>query len=383
MGGARRLREYLGRSPDTVLAVLGLLLFLLAWPTVGLTHTVPASLWPIVAAAGVLPFLLVRASPFLGWAVWLAGGVTIPLFFPTLVPGGFPWQVTGFLVLLALTFAVAWSEDRREIALTWVGTTALFILHMPGAIASGWVFGLSAIMGVGLLVRRLTASRRELARQTEERDLERARRAVAEERTRIARDLHDVVAHRMSMVVVQAQSAQYRLGGVHPAVAAEFDSVAEQARGALNEVRSMLGVLRSDGQLAESVPQPGTAEVEQLLRDTQQAGLPLDWRVDGDPASCSDATAMTLYRIVQESLANASRHAAGSGVVVELDYGETVRLRVANGPARVPATAGTDTGQGIPGMAARAASVGGQLRAGPSDGGGFEVLAVLPARVAG
>lgn len=377
------MRDAGPRAWTAVVVTVTLILFTIAWPTLELTHEVPEGLAPLVAALGVFPLLLIQSQPFLGWAVWTAGAVGIPLFFRLVAATGFPWQVTAFLVLLALVFTVALREDRRRVGITWGVTSALFLVYMPGQISPGWVFGLTAIMGVGLLLRRLAQSRQELAEEAERSELERARRAIAEERTRIARDLHDVVAHRMSMVVVQAQTAQYRLGSVDPAVAAEFASVAEQAREALNEVRTMLGVLRSDGQQAEQVPQPGTADVERLLRDADGAGLDITWTVTGDAEVVGTTPAMVLYRILQESLANASRHAHGSRVVVDLEYGDTVRLEVANGPGTGSVATGDHAGHGLPGMRDRAASVGGTLTAGPTDDGGWRVVAELPARMAG
>lgn len=359
---------------------LTLLLFTIAWPTLSLTHDVPTSLRPVVAAAGVAPLLLLRRHPFLGWALWCAGGMVVPVLFRRQPGYDFPWQVTAFLVLLALLVAVGVRESRRALVTTWVATTALCIAFLPGELAPGWVFGLTAVLGVGLLARWLLRSQRELAQQTDLGELERARRTIAEERTRIARDLHDVVAHRMSMVVVQAQSAPYRFGGVDPQVSVEFTAIADQAREALNEVRGLLGVLRSDGQLAEDVPQPGIADALELLREAREAGLDLRWDVEGDPDGCGTATAMVTYRILQESLANASRHAPGAEVQVDLDLGPTVVVRVRNGLSSRTPEPGTHAGNGILGMQFRAASVGGSLSAGPSEDGGFEVRATLPAR---
>lgn len=356
------------------------ILFTIAWPTVQLTHDAHAGLYPLIGLVGVAPFVLIRARPFLGWLLWSTGAALIPALFPRLPGYDFPWQVTAFLVLLALLFAVGVRERPREVAATWLVTTVLFAFYLPGDISPGWVFGQTAIIGVGLLVRWLVVSRRELAQQTEVSELERSRRAVAEERTRIARDLHDVVAHRMSMVVVQAQSAQYRLGEVDPAVSEEFTSIADQAREALNEVRGMLGVLRSDGQLAEEVPQPGTDDVLRLLQQARAAGLELSWRGTGDPALCGEASAMVLYRILQESLANASRHAPGAPVHVAIDFGELIQVSVRNGAPVGATSPGRHAGQGLAGMRARASAVGGTLSAGPDPDGGFAVHAELPAR---
>src|SRR5690606_29745832 len=132
------------------------------------------------------------------------------------------WQVTAFLVLLALVFTVALREDRRRVGITWGVTSALFLVYMPGQISPGWVFGLTAIMGVGLLLRRLAQSRQEPAEEGERSERERAGRAMAEERTRIGRVVDGVVARRMPMVVVQGQTAQYRIRRAEPALAAAF-----------------------------------------------------------------------------------------------------------------------------------------------------------------
>lgn len=377
------------RAWDVLAWTVTAVFFVIAWSTLPITHQVDPPLMPVVAAVGVAPLLLARAHAFLGWGVWVAGAALIPAVFPLREGYAWPWPVPAFLVLLLLVLAVARTTGSwRRLAVTFGGTAALLVVATAlagvGVVGFGWVFGVAAVMGFGVLLRRLAASRRELAKQEEEKELERARRAVAEERSRIARDLHDVVAHRMSLVVVQAQSAQYRLGGVTPEVAEEFRLVAEQAREALNEVRGMLGVLRSDGQLAEQVPQPGTEDVERLLGQARQAGLPLRWQITGDPAGCGPATAMVLYRVLQESLANASRHAPGAPVQVVLEYGAPVRLRIVNAPAPgAGASRSEHRGHGIPGMQARAESVGGELAAGPTPDGGFEVRAELPARAPG
>lgn len=391
--GSRGL-DFVARHGDLLVWLVTGIMLAIAWPTVGLTHEVPSSLWPMVAALGVLPLLWLRVAPFFGWIIWVIPGAVIPLVFRYPPPelavidgDGFPWQISSFLVLLALLIAVGVKESPARIGLTFLGTALLFLAHMHEGMSPGWVFGAAAFIGLGLLLRGLFRSRREAAEQTrraeeqaQRAELEAARAILAEERTRIARDLHDVVAHRMSMVVVQAQSAQYRLGGVTPEVAAEFESVAVQAREALNEVRVMLGVLRSEEHAPDQAPQPGAEDVLRLLRSTSQAGVDLTWSVTGETPA-GPATEMVLYRVLQESLANASRHAPGAPVRVDVYYGEQVGVRIASGPGhgRPRDTSGTG-GHGIPGMTARATSVGGQLSAGPVPDGGWVVEATLPAR---
>lgn len=417
--GTRGL-DFVTRHGNILVWVVTAIMMAIAWPTVGLTHEVPTALWPLVAALGVLPLVWLRVGPFFGWLTWVVPAAIIPLVFTPLPPGtgpsvdagvvdrptgpvtvdpgaqlastaeGFPWQITAFIVLLALLIAVGVRESPARIGLTFLGTAFLFLAHLPSGMAAGWViWGAPAFLGLGLLLRGLFRSRREAAvqsRRAEEQSLraetERARAVLAEERTRIARDLHDVVAHRMSMVVVQAQSAQYRLGGVTPEIASEFESVAGQAREALNEVRTMLGVLRSEDHAPDQAPQPGVEDVLRLLRSSSAAGVDLRWSVTGETEPGS-ATAMVLYRVLQESLANASRHAPGGPVQVEVDYGDQVRVRVVSGPGHSrPADTSGSGGHGIPGMSARAAAVGGELSAGPSPDGGWVVSATLPARAA-
>lgn len=371
------------RGIDAITWVVTAILFVISWSTLSQTHDVPASLQPVMAGIGVVPLLLVRVAPFVGWAACAIAAIAADIFLTPVPTYEFPWQVTHFLVLLVLVAVVALRATAQEVAIAWAGTAAVFGVFMPGDLKAGWIFGLTSLMAAALLVRWLVISRRELAHQEEVSELERARRAVLEERSRIARDLHDVVAHRMSMVVVQAQSAPYRLGGVSPEVAAEFTQIGAQAREALNDVRGMLGVLRSDGQLAEELPQPGTAQVEELLEDTRAAGVKLHWSIGGDPAACGETAGMVVFRVLQESLANASRHAPGALVSVELRYDEQVRLLVQNtagsaAPAASGEASSSTGGSGIPGMKTRAESIGGALEAGPTPEGGFAVVAWVP-----
>jgi signal transduction histidine kinase len=286
------------------------------------------------------------------------------------------------IVLFVLAVAVALVERLWRVAVVWLGSAVVFGVLMPPEDRGGLVLGVTAAMVVGLLLRWLILSRVQLARQQEVTELERTRRTVLEERSRIARDLHDVVAHRMSLVVVQAQSASARLASVPPEVADEFTSISQQAREALNEVRGMLGVLRGEDTTAASVPQQGTRDVEPLLRQTRGAGVDLTWTVDGEPATVGAVVGMVVYRILQEALANASRHAPGSRIEVDIEFGDPVQVTIRSGPsAGRSATGGGSVhpGTGIIGMSERARSVGGRLDAHPLPDGGFLVCATLPA----
>lgn len=201
------------------------------------------------------------------------------------------------------------------------------------------------------------------------------------ERARIARELHDVVAHHISMIAVQAETARLTIPGMPPAGARRLSAIGDTARAGLTEMRRLLGVLRTDaGAPAERQPQPGLAQLNELLddaRDASGAGTRLILR--GTPAPLDPGVELAAYRIIQEALTNARRHAAGAAVDVELHYtDDMLRLRVRdNGPG--PPTDPL-TGHGLAGMRERATAVGGQLHTGAAAGGGFLITALLPAK---
>ncbi|MFC9998071.1 sensor histidine kinase [Nocardia sp. NPDC127526] len=371
---------------DAVTVLVALVFIAVAWPTLHLTHQVPAAAQPFIAGLAAFPILLVRANPALGWAISAGSALLIALAIPHQPGNALPFQVIHILALFALVFAVAVQSPMQLVGVVWVATSLLFGTTMAATGDSfsdagfGWPVAITGLVVLGLLVRWLVSSRQALVRQEEVTELERARRAILEEKARIARDLHDVVAHHMSMVVVQAQTAPYRINDLSPEARAEFESIGTGARSALNEIRGLLGVLRSDGQLPEHAPQPTAADVQAMLEGAQRAGVPLAWSIDGVLAGIPDTTGLALYRIVQESLANASRHAQGAPVRVHIAVGTALTLTVENGPAigARPADPSGTPGSGLTGMQARATAVGGTLSAAPRPDGGFVVHAELP-----
>jgi signal transduction histidine kinase len=237
----------------------------------------------------------------------------------------------------------------------------------------------AAVIAVDSTGSRLRAQQ-ALAAQTERAEDERARRAVLEERTRIARELHDVVAHHMSLIAVRAETAPYRLTGLPEPARAEFGSLGEEAREALAEMRRLLGVLRQD-QPAALAPQPQLADLPALVDTVRQAGVPVQLSVPPALGQVPSGVGVCAYRIVQESLSNASQHAPGAAVTVSVGHDSgAVLLRVANGPGGPTNPSGNDhePGHGLTGMRERVALLGGSLSAGPSPDGGFVVSAVLP-----
>ena len=378
----RRAAE--GQWLNVAIVVVTAILFAVAWPTLQLTHQVSPPIQPFVAALATFPFLLIRSNPALAWAVSAISALVIPRVFALQGGYDYPWQVVHILVMLALLAAVSMRAAIPVVGVAWISTVLLFLADTPGTNGRGWAVGLTAIVVFGLLIRWLVLSRRQLAQQEELSELERTRRTVLEEKARIARDLHDVVAHHMSMVVVQAQSAPYRIADMSDETRAEFESIGAAGRAALNEVRGLLGVLRSDGQLAEHAPQPGVQQISELLEGSRRAGIPVSWHVDGDPTLVSESVGLVMYRILQESLANTARHAAGAAVEVKIAYESPIAsVSIVNGPPRrslVSALTRHEStgGNGIIGMRERAQAVGGVLTTHLHDNGGFDVHAEFP-----
>ncbi|MFQ6394999.1 sensor histidine kinase [Nocardia sp. KC 131] len=368
---------------DAFTVLVAIVFYAVAWPTLHVTHAVPMAVQPFIAALAAFPILLIRINPALGWAISAGSALIIALAIPNQPGNDIPIQVVHTLVLFALLFGVALQAAVPIIAVAWAATSLLLATTMAGGgdLANsvwGWPIALAAVVLLALMLRWLVQSRQQLMRKEEENELERAKRTILEEKARIARDLHDVVAHHMSLVVVQAQTAPYRVEGVTPAARAEFESIGATAREALNEIRGMLGVLRSDGELPEHAPQPKAADVLGLFEGARRAGVRIDWTIDGPLDAVPDTTGLTLYRIVQESLSNASRHAPGAPIQVAIICGIDVHLSLSNGPGAVSAKQGDHGGHGIAGMRARALAAGGEVTTGARPDGGFEVRARLP-----
>ncbi|WP_083865010.1 sensor histidine kinase [Nocardia brevicatena] len=377
----RLARVRAGRLLDLAVVLLALVLFAVAWPTLHITHAVPAVAQPFVAAFAALPVLLIRTNATLGWAISAGSALVFALLLPNRPDHEIPFQVVHIVALNFLLFAVALRVPLPMVGVVWGATSLLLAAEVSPVTDTPlwmWPISLGSVVFVALLIRWVVLARRELARQEEVTELERARRAVLEEKARIARDLHDVVAHRMSLAVVQAQTAAYRIEGVTPQVRAEFESIGANAREALNEVRGLLGVLRSDGQVAERTPTPTAADVVSLFTGAERAGMEITWTIDGALDAVPDAAGLALYRIAQEALSNAARHAPGAVVRARITCGPDVELVVVNEAAVTPVPASGAEGHGLAGMRTRARAVGGDVTAGPRADGGFEVRARVP-----
>jgi signal transduction histidine kinase len=345
-------------------------------------HYPPLSIGQVLLAVAVVtPLLLAARYPLLGWRLgWLA------LLLAPLVPGGWrggwPWGPAQLLVLLAV-FCVAGVRYRRP-ALWWMWALSLIpswiwfardLANLNGPLGATIVFTAGMIAADSVSSRWRT--QRALAAQTERTELEQARRAVLEERTRIARELHDVVAHHMSLIAVRAETAPYRLSDLPEPVRAEFASLSDGAREALADMRRLLGVLRQD-QPAGLAPQPQLSDLSALVDAARRSGVSVELSVPSALGPVPSGVALCGYRIVQEALSNARRHAPGATVTVSVDQDAgAILLRVANGPGR-PGLNGHEPGHGLAGMRERVALLRGSLSAGPAPDGGFVVSVVLP-----
>jgi signal transduction histidine kinase len=251
-------------------------------------------------------------------------------------------------------------------------------------LAGAWVLGDRA-----RVQRALAAGLQERAVRLERERAEEARRAVATERARIARELHDVVAHHVSMMVVQAEAGPVVVERDPARAAGAFEAIAATGRQALVEMRRLLGVLRGDGngETAPSLaPQPGLAQVPSLVEQVGRAGLRVELVVEGPEAPLPAGVDLSAYRIVQEALTNAVKHGGPGRAEVLVRYGEReLQLRIwdegrAAGGGGPPPEAGAETapGRGLLGMRERVGLFGGELRAGSGPNGGFTVTARLP-----
>jgi signal transduction histidine kinase len=346
-----------------------------------------------LAVSAALP--LAPRYALLAWRIAYLGVLLAPL-----LPGQNRVD-TGYYTVLTIAYVVAGLRYRQP-GLWWMAALTL----VPVWLWTGpdWVYPIRLTTGLALLTAALYGAgswrrdRRRLAAQTTQTQRQRELNAVLEERARIAREMHDVVAHHMSMIAVQAETAPYRLAnkpggsGLSEPARAEFTALSQSAREALTEMRRLLGVLRSAdnsneaGEAGEAAgetqlaPQPRLEDVPDLVASARRKGARIALQMPDNSKKLPQGVGLTVFRIVQESLSNAARHAPGAGISVVVEETERyVQVTVQNDPpaTRQPRTDGT--GHGLTGMRERVALLGGQLRAAPEPDGGFAVRALLPA----
>jgi signal transduction histidine kinase len=303
------------------------------------------------------------------------------------------------LALLVLLYTVAAYRPRRysiPALLTCFGGSLIAVLvwsPLPQAdvgqrlFVAGFLFGGISlacwILGDSMRYRRgyYAALEERAARLEAERHAE-AKVAAAAERARIARELHDVVAHHVSVMVVQADGAGYVLRSDPDRAATALAAVSATGRHALTELRRLLGVLRSDGEQASLAPVPGLGELRELLDQSRAAGLEVSYTLTGLPRELPEGAELAAYRVVQESLTNTRKHAGlAATAAVTLQYEPDGLIVAVTDDGMAPPT-DEPGGHGLAGMRERVAMYGGTVTAGPLPGGGFAVRAWLPARKA-
>jgi signal transduction histidine kinase len=340
---------------------------LAAWAPSGLTGAaITGPLWlrallPVLMGA---PLALRRRAPLLMWAaIWAV--IVLQYAITRRPPQGLEW----FVPMVGSYSLGAHSTLRRSAAGVAVGVVLILAARAGLSVIPLLVFWM-----IGLFVH---ARRQSLALSERNAALERqAEHARAAERTRIARELHDIVAHHLSVIVLQAAGA--RASG-KPAEAA-LEKIENSGREALDETRRLLGVLRETGAQTGLGPQPGIGELAALAASVREAGLPVNLVIDGDHATLPAAVDVSVYRIVQESLTNVLKHAGPARADVTIGCAdEAVTIEITDDGEGEPAD-GKPGGHGLAGMRERVAIFGGELRAGPRPGGGFAVCARLPVR---
>ena len=343
---------------------------------------------PLVIALAV-PVVFRRAYPVAAFAAAIAVGALQVLINSKPNP-------TDLAIVILLYTLAAYTTRRISItglAICLVGSAAAVVRWMPDRLSMwdsllvgsimfagpsliAWVFGDS------MRYRRAYYTNLEdrAARLEAERDAQ-AQVAAAAERARIARELHDVVAHNVSVMVVQADGASYALGSDPDRARQALAAIAATGRQALAEMRRMLGVLRrdEDGTEPGRAPLPGIGQLGELLDQTRAAGLAVAFTVEGVPQPMTDGAALAAYRIVQESLTNTRKHGGPRATAeVTLRYLEDALLLRITDDGRGAAAASDGAGHGLTGMRERVAVYGGWVQAGPRPSGGYHVAALLP-----
>lgn len=288
-----------------------------------------------------------------------------------------------FLALFVAYMKVVMRGHQNVAAATLVGVFITF-LWGPAVVGTGPGPTLPLILGVGAwllfvgvgaeFLRSKRAAAIEMARTRREE----SRRQQSEERLRIARDLHDVLAHNISLINVQAGVALHLMDERPEQARTALSAIKDASNEALGELRSVLDVLRLGEEGAPRRPTSGLEQIDELIARTEAAGIGVTKRITGTPAPLPRDVDVAAFRIVQESLTNVARHAGDARVSIEITYGDDDLIVQIDDDGKGAAASTAGGGNGLPGMRERAASLGGELNAGPRPEGGFRVRAVLP-----
>ncbi|WP_427921633.1 sensor histidine kinase [Streptomyces sp. cg40] len=379
-----RFREYAAWSPHALITAAGLLAMLIASNSAMLGAGTNAML----GLLALVPVLLTMVRPV--GAFWLSMAATpVATFLGSEWDSEWPWLAGSFACQLFVLTIVAIRTRPRTAAWMWA-LTAVYGIVADMVAAGNHAFGsdttqfllLSAFVLLGVAVWQIRReARQEMTAQQTVTAHERSRRTLLEERTTIARELHDVVAHHMSVVAIQAEAAPYRVENPPPELERAFVTIRENAVAALTELRRVLGVVRAEDYEAPDAPQPTLADMDALLANVRDAGLSVEKAVTGAVRELPQGVELSAYRIVQEALSNTLRHAPGASARVEIGYVlGGLGLRIVNGPMPEPSLVkpSPGAGHGITGMRERVSMLNGEMTAAPADDGGYEVTVFLP-----
>ncbi|WP_086822536.1 sensor histidine kinase [Allokutzneria sp. NRRL B-24872] len=367
-----RARRVVARHPLALDVLAPVLLTAIGVPMTAAKYGMAALPW-IFQFVLVLPLLWWRKAP-------------VAVFATLVVLVGSQWalgvSVVGELAVYFAYYSVMLRRPAREAyAATAVVVVGILVQSLFGVVVPRFVgippVGMATMAGlIGLTLRNQRAYRAS----TREREARQAELAVAAERTRIAREIHDIVAHSLGVMISLADGAT-SVARVDPQKAlGAMEAVSSTGRGALGELRRVLGVLRAEHQLDEHFPQPGISTLGELVEQTRAAGLPVTYALEGHPDRMPASAQVAVYRIVQEALTNTMKHADGcSAVRVEVrldDSGAEVVVSDTGGVDLAPRQPGS--GHGLVGMRERVAVFGGSFSAGPRENGGWLTTARVP-----
>jgi signal transduction histidine kinase len=374
-------REYWFELLVAVMAIAGMLELVVGRDTPGAPST---TLWFTVPAVGVLvsPLFLRRRFPFAGPAAYFVLAAALGFIDGLLVPFIGSLTVIGTAAALLLGYLRNRLQAVVGLIVT-LGSLAIVVYTIPGAqTVSEFIFvplkfGICCVAGYALRVRAEQAEAAEERATRAERDREVATRiAIAEERARIARELHDIVAHAVSVMVLQVGAVRHKLPDTLADGREALKGVEQAGRTALTEMRRLLSAMRRDGDEAELVPQPGLEALDLLLQDVGRAGLPVQLHVDGEPFPLPRAIDLSAYRIVQEGLTNALKHARATHADVTIRYApDELELEVRDNG--LGSTTSDGLGHGLVGVGERVKIYGGEMTAGSNEGG-FVLSTRLP-----
>jgi signal transduction histidine kinase len=338
------------------------------------------------AAAAATGLVLTLSLAWRRRAPLVVLGVAIATSVVANVVGVLDEATTPAIALVIAVYSVGAHTSGLRAAVGGFGAAALIAVNVAEQFSLGDLLLIATILGGAWLAGRAMRYRRErehvlelLTVDLEREREEKARAAVAEERVRIARELHDVVAHAISVIVLQARGGRRSLATDPGETREALDMIEATGSEALAEMRRLLGMLRKDDEEIALAPQPSLRSLDALAAQMREAGLPVDLSVEGEPTELPPGVDLSAYRIVQEALTNALKHAGPATARVVVRYRENdLELEIADTGAGASASASDGVGHGLAGMRERVSLYGGKIETGPGDGGGFAVRARLP-----